>query len=335
MKTHRGYVVGVIVVGALAIGGCSGQLNMLKARQAFKEANGAYAAKDYEVAIEKYNRVLELDPEGDPRVIVPAFFYLGSSHHLIYRPTKDDPENNAHLEKAIELYEKTLDITEEADPIRQYAYEQLGAIYRDIKDDFQVAEEYYLELIALDAEKPERYYALGDLYERFDDQEELPLLEKAIEAYQQPVVRNPEDAVGYRHVAALLNKYGRFDETMQWQNRARDVNPNDPEGYYIVATHYWDKVYRDPDLTNTQRKEYIVLGQEELDKALELNEQYVDALVYKNLLLREEAKIEPNARRRAELEEQANALRDQALEIKKEAQEEAARAAASGTEETS
>jgi len=334
MKTHRGYVVGVIVVGALAIGGCSEQLNMLKARQAFKEANGAYAAKEYEVAVEKYNHVLELDPDGDPRVIVPAFFYLGSSHHLIYRPThKDDPENDAHLEKAIELYEKTLDITEETNPIRQYAYEQLGAIYRDIKDDFQVAEEYYLELIALDVERPERYYALGDLYERFDDPEALPLIEKAIEAYQQPVARNPEDPVGYRHVAALLNKYGRFDETMQWQKRARDVNPNDPEGYYIVATHYWDKVYRDPDLTNTERKEYIALGQEELDKALELNQQYVDALIYKNLLLREEAKIEPNARRRVELEAQANAIRDQALEIKK-AQEEAAIAAA-GAEETS
>ncbi len=328
MKTRRGYVVGVIVVAALAIGGC----NMLKARQAFKEANGAYGAKDYEVAIEKYNRVLELDPEGDPRVIVPAHFYMGSSHHLIYRPTrKDDPENDAHLEKAIELYEKSLDIAEEGDPIRQYAYEQLGAIYRDIRDDLLVAEEIYLQLIELDPERPERYYALGDLYERFHDPEELPLLEKAIEAYQQPVAMNPEDPVGYRHVAALLNKYGRFDETMQWQGRARDVNPSDPEGYYIVATHYWDKVYRDPDLTNTQRREYIALGREELDKALELNEQYVDALIYKNLLLREEAKIEPNARRRAELGEQANAIRDQALEIKK-AREEAARAAAAAKE---
>ncbi len=330
MNTQRGYVVGVIVVAALATGGC----NMLKARQAFKEANGAYGAKDYEAAIEKYNRVLELDPEGDPRVIVPAQFYLGSSHHLIYRPTrKDDFENDAHLEKAIELYEKSLDIAEEGNPIRQYAYEQLGAIYRDILDDFLVAEEIYIKLIELDPERPERYYALGDLYERFDDPVELPLLEKAVEAYQQPVAKSPEDPVGYRHVAALLNKYGRFDETMQWQRRARDVNPSDPEGYYIVATHYWDKVYRDPDLTNTQRKEYIALGQEELDKALELNQQYVDALIYKNLLLREEAKIEPNARRRAELEEQANALRDHALDVKR-AQEEAVTTAVAA-EETS
>ena len=141
---------------------------------------------------------------------------------------------------------------------------------------------------------------------------------------------NPEDPVGYRHVAALLNKYGRFDETMQWQGRARDAKPNDPEGYYIVATHYWDKVYRDPDLTNTQRREYIALGQEELDKALELNEKYVDALIYRNLLLREEAKLEPDARRRAELTEQANAIRDKALDVKR-AQEEAATAAAEET----
>ena len=335
MKTHRGVVVGVILVAALVMGGCTEQLNMLKARQAFKEANGAYANKDYESAIEGYNRVIELDPEGDPRVIVPAHFYLGSSHHLIHRPGKrDDAENEAHLVKAIELYEKSLEISGEGDPIQQYAYEQLGAIYRDIRNDFQVAEEYYLNLIELEVDRPERYYSLGDLYERFDDPQEMPLIEKAIEAYQQPVVRNPNDAVGYRHVAAFLNKAGRFEETMHWQGRARDVNPSDPEGYYIVATHYWDKVYRDPDLSNTQRKEYIVLGQEELDKALELNQQYVDALIYKNLLLREEAKIEPNARRRAELEEQANTIRDQALSVKK-AQEEAAALAAAAAEETS
>jgi hypothetical protein len=331
MKTHRGYVVGVIVGAALAVGGCTEQFNMLKARQAFKEANGAYSAKEYEVAIEKYNRVIELDPDGDPRVIIPAHFYLGSSHHLTYRPTRmDDPENEAHLDKAIELYEKTLEIAAEGDPTRQYAYEQLAAIYRDVLDDFETAEDYYKELIDLDPERPERYYALGDLYERFHDPEEMPLLNRAIAAYQKPVDMNPDDPVTYRHVAALLNKYGRFEETMEWQGKARDVDPADPEGYYIVATHYWDKVYRDPDLTNQQRRDYISLGVEELEKALELNSEYIDALIYKGLLLREEAKIEANAARRAELEAEAIALRDQALEIKR-AQEEAAAAAAEET----
>ena len=52
---------------------------------------------------------------------------------------------------------------------------------------------------------------------------------------------------------------------MEWLEQARDVNPDNPEGYYLIATYYWDKVYRDPDLTERQRREFIDLGLVELD----------------------------------------------------------------------
>jgi hypothetical protein len=114
---------------------------------------------------------------------------------------------------------------------------------------------------------------------------------------------------------------------MDWLGKARDLNPNDPEGYYLIATHYWDKVYRDPDLSIKQREEYIQAGIEQLDDALNFNAEYVDALIYKNLLLREKAKIEEirgNKRRADELISEANTLRDRALELKKEQEAEAA-----------
>lgn len=330
MKSHRGVAAAIIAVTALALGACTEQINMLKARQAFKDANANYANKEYEVAIHEYERVLELDPEGDPRVIVPTHFYLGSSHHLLYRPTSREPENLAHMDEAIEHYTIALEQAPEGDPTRQYALEQLAAIYRDVRNDFETAEKYYLELIAMAPDSPERYYTLGDLYERFHEPERLPLLDKAIEAYQRPVSMNPEDPVAYRHVAAVLNRYGRFDETIEWLQMAKEARTTDAEGYYLIATHYWDKVFRDPDLTAEERREFTALGIDELDAALEINPEYVDALVYKGLLLREQAKLEPNAERRAELEEQANELRDRALVLKEEQEEEAARAEAAG-----
>ncbi|CAI8022285.1 hypothetical protein GBAR_LOCUS13105 [Geodia barretti] len=137
---------------------------------------------------------------------------------------------------------------------------------------------------------------MADVYERYHDPDTNPLLDKAIAAYQVPVEMKPDDPIGYRQVANLLNKYGRFDETMEWLGRARDVNPANPEGYYLIATYYWDKVYRDPDLTERERREFIDLGIEQLDLALERNDEYVDALVYKNLLLRELAKVDPPQR---------------------------------------
>ncbi len=340
MTTQHRWVLAAIIGAGLALGGCQEQMNMLKARRAFKEANVAYAAKDYGSAIESYQKVLELDPEGDPRVIIPTKFYMGSSHHLLYRPARyDDPENEAHLEKAIELYTATLEAVdqvtefkEQLQPYRQYALEQLAAIYRDNLDDFEKAEEYFLALVDIQRDKPEAYYALGDLYERFHDPDSLPLLDKAIEAYEKPVEMSPEDPIPYRQVAALLNKYGRFEDTMAWLGRARDVESDNPEGYYIIATHFWDKVYRDPELTRQQRAEYIQRGLAELDKALELNPEYVDALIYKNLLIREQAKIERNPRRRRELTAEADRYRDLAIELRKKQKEkeEAEKAAEKG-----
>ncbi|HXV63116.1 MAG TPA: hypothetical protein VEK15_20625 [Vicinamibacteria bacterium] len=330
MQTHHLKSLGIVVLALATLGGCASlqqKWNMLKSRRAFKQANQHYANKEYVNAIDFYNTTLELDPNPDPRVLVTSIFYRGSSHHLIYRPTRmDDAENDAHLDAAIEDYEKALELAgvhaaefEMLAPYQKYSMEQLAAIYRDVLDDFGNAEHYFKSLIELDSATPERYYALADVYERFHDPEELPLLEQAIEAYKKPVEMKPEDPLPYRQVANLLNKYGRFDETMDWLAKARDVRTQDPEGYYLIAVHYWDKVYRDPDLTAADKREYIQLGLDELDQALGINGEYIDALIYKNLLLREQAKIDPA--RRAELEQLANELRDRALALREQEQE--------------
>lgn len=341
MPTQHGKAIGIILIALVGLGGCASiqqKLDMLKSRRAFKQANLAYANKEYEKAIELYNTTLELDPNPDPRVLVTTRFYRGSSHHLLYRPTRmDDPENDAHLDAAIEEYEAALELAgvhaaefEMLGPYQQYSMEQLAAIYRDVLDDFAQAEHYFKELVLLDTTTPERYYALADVYERFHDPEDLPLLEEAIEAYKKPVEMSPDDPIAYRQVANLLNKYGRFEETMEWLGRARDVNTNDPEGYYLIAVHYWDKVYRDPDLTQADKRDYIDLGLAQLDQALEIDGEYVDAMIYKNLLLRELAKVEPQ--RRAELEEEANKLRDDAMRLREEQQAAAKAAEAAASE---
>jgi tetratricopeptide (TPR) repeat protein len=308
---------------------------MLKARQAFQSANGAYGSKEYITAIEEYEKVLELDPEGDRRVILPANFYIGSSHHLIFTASRlDSASREMRVGNAIKYYEQTIDLVnqggefqEQLEIYSQYAAEQLAAIYRDNEQDFANAEKYCLMLIDMEPDKAERYYALGDIYKRFHDPDEMPLVEKAVECYAKPVEMMPDDPIVYRQMAGLYNEYGQFDSTMDWLGKARDLNPNDPEGYYLIATHYWDKVYRDPDLSIQQREEYIQAGIEQLDDALNFNDQYVDALIYKNLLLREKAKIEEirgNNRRADELISEANTLRDRALELKKEQEAEAA-----------
>ncbi len=343
MRTHK---VAIVLLAMFATTSCgvSEKLQMLKSRRAFKQANQAYANKEYQDAIDYYNTTLDLDPNADPRVLVTTIFYRGSSSHLLYKPSVvEDATNEAYLDAGIADYEKALELSREhtpefemLKPYQQYSMEQLAAIYRDNLDDFQNAELYFKGLIEYDPETPERYYALADVYERFHDPEEMPLLEQAIEAYKKPVEMSPNDALGYRQVANLLNKYGRFEETMDWLGKARDVNSQDPEGYYLIAVHYWDKVYRDPDLASADKGEYIDLGIAQLDQSLEINAEYVDALIYKNLLLREKAKVNP--RQSEALTAEANELRDRAMALREsqaQAQKaqaaEAAESAASGT----
>jgi tetratricopeptide (TPR) repeat protein len=331
MSTHLRRLLGitVLVVAAVSLTGCGQWFNVLKARQAFQTANGAYGTKEYPVAIEEYHKVLELDPEGDRRVVLPAHFYIGSSHHLIVSASRlDSASREKHIGGAIEFYEKTIDLVNEGGEFqdqleiyRQYAAEQLAAIFRDNEQDFPNAEKYCMMLIEMEPERAERYYALGDIYERFNDPEEMPLINKAIECYEKPIEMAPDDPITYRQMAGLLNKYGQFEDTMTWLGRARDLDPQNPEGYYLIATHLWDKVYRDPDLTMQQREEYIGRAVGQLDEALGFNDEYVDALIYKGLVLREQAKIEEirgNKRKQDELIAEANQYRDRALELKKE-----------------
>ncbi len=146
MKVHLRRIVGLmfILVMVIVLGACTEWVSILKARQAFQNANGAYGTKEYQTAIEEYERVLELDPDGDRRVVVPAYFYIGSSHHLIFTTSRlDREEREKQIDEAIKYYEIALEkasedgpFQEQLGPYKQYASEQLAAIYRDIRDDF-------------------------------------------------------------------------------------------------------------------------------------------------------------------------------------------------------
>ena len=348
---NRAIAAGVAVVVAAGIAlsplpaWLSNYVDMLQAMRAFQKANEAYGKKEYEEAILWYQEAADNAPEENAIIQTTLRFFTASSNHLLYRPgATEDPDNQGRLEAARAGYEETIEVVNTAleDPLMpqqekdtialydRYSSEQLAGLFRDYLDDIEMAEFYFNKLIDMDPDNPARYYALADVYERFHDPEENPLLDKAIAAYERPVEMNPEDPIGYRQVANLLNKYGRFDETMEWLARARDVNTENPEGYYLIATYYWDKVYRDPDLTQRERRSYIDLGIGQLDEALNLDEEYVDALVYKNLLLREKAKVEP--RNASALIAEADEYRNRALAIR-EAIEEAARAAAAAAAE--
>ena len=308
MRTHSRTVLLAVVLAIAGLGASScNKIGMLKGQMAWKDANAAYAASDYKKAIEKYQEALKNNPE-----LSYAYFYLGNSYDNLYKVAKKgQPENDANLQKAVENYKLATErITEPK--LRKLSFEYLLNSYGPDKlNDPSQAEPIVQKMIEMDPSDTANYFALAKIYEDAGnyEQAEAALL-KARDAH-------PKDTAVYMQMAAFYNRQGRFDKTMDALNQRAAQDPHNPEGYYTIAVYYWDKTFRDKALNDATRHEYINSGMEAVNKAISIKPDYLEAIVYKGLLLRLEANMEKDRKKQAELLKEADALRDRAKSLQK------------------
>jgi TonB family protein len=127
----------------------------------------------------------------------------------------------------------------------------------------------------------------------------------------------PTSAAPYHALAALYTRAGQFDRAVAALERAAALDPGNPNSYQILATFYYEKVSKDPALPPAQKESYIRNGIGATDKALAIQADFVEALVYKNLFLRAQANLETDPARRQALLDEANQLRGQAMEFRR------------------
>jgi tetratricopeptide (TPR) repeat protein len=312
---------------AFTIAGCG----PLQAKLAFKDGNKFYKEENFKLAVEEYEKVVKLEP-GLPE----GHFYLASSHQALFRPGKDTEDNAAHLVKAIEHYKKALELLQapQIDKERMLRRNTLGALTAIYSDDphkdFETARGYAEQLLAEAPTDPKNLFAMANLFEKFEK------IAEAEETYKKAAGSNPQDVKACGALAAFYNKplwegRSKFDDAIAELNRCASLAPDDPSGYYKVATFFWDKAFRDPLLSDAQKDNYADQGLAAVDKALSLKPDYVDALVYKGLLYRVKALTTTNPRQRQQLIEEAQLLQKRALDLKKQQQEAAEAAAAAAT----
>jgi tetratricopeptide (TPR) repeat protein len=87
--------------------------------------------------------------------------------------------------------------------------------------------------------------------------------------------------------------------------------------YYTMATYYWDTAYRDFRLSDQAKTQYVLQGIDTVNKAIEIKPEYIEALAYKNLLLRLQANLEKDPAKAQDLLRQADELREKALALRK------------------
>ena len=299
------------IIAAVAVSAC-GQFSNLKARKAFKDANADYQAQRYEQAAEKYQMVVaEPSAPTDPN-LVHAFFFLANSYDNMYKPArKGEAENDALLTKAVENYK--LAAENETDPkMKKLSLDYLVAAYGPDKlDDPTQAEPLVQRMIQLDPNDSTNYFALANIYENAGNLDEAEaMLNKAREV-------KPKEAAVYQQLAGFYQRQGEFDKLIAAVQQRAELEPNNPEAHYAVATYFWDEAYRNTRLNETQKREYVKNGLTAVDKAIALNQDYVEALTYRGLLLRIEAGMEKDAKRQTALLDEAKQLQEKAVALKK------------------
>jgi len=302
-----------VVVCGVAVAGCGKySIGNIRSAKAFQDGTVLYKKADYKGAVPLYEDSVRFNPD-----LGFAYFFLGNSYDNLYKASKkDDPENVANLTKAAQHYRTAIDkLANATDPkeleVRRNAFEYLIAVYGSDKlNDFAKAEPIAREFIESNPGEPATYRVLAKIYEdqgRFDEAEAQLL--KAIDV-------KPTDAQGYQSLATFYNDRGDFGKQMEAWNKRAMVEPKNPEAWHMIGSLYQEKVFRDKTLPRAQALEYTLKGLEAEDKALAINAEYYDAVIFKNILLRKRALYERDPALQKRLIEEADALSKKGEAIK-------------------
>ena len=191
---------------------------------------------------------------------------------------------NAQYTQAVEMFEKAVQLDPTFATARLY-----------------LAMAYYMQYIP-GAESPENQQ----------------MADHALEQFQKVLTQEPNNDVATQSIASIYFNEKKWDEAEQWYKKATALNPKNKEGFYTLGVIAWSRWYKpwaearaklgmkpeDPgpikdkkvrEELKTAYLPVITAGLDNLQKALEVDKEYDDAMAYVNLLIRERADLDDNA----------------------------------------
>jgi tetratricopeptide (TPR) repeat protein len=123
----------------------------LEARDQLNKGVEAYKEAQYEVAIDHFQRAVNLDP-----TYPMTRTYLATAYSQEVVPGLDTPDNEQHAQMAIDEFEKVLD----ADPGDTTALKQIATMYYDLKK-FDLAKQWQLKVLQADPKDADAAYTIG------------------------------------------------------------------------------------------------------------------------------------------------------------------------------
>ena len=220
--------------------------------------------------------------ELDPELLT-AQQYLATSYMMQYIPGGMSEENVAVADKALGVFEDVLD----KDPENASALAYVASLYFNMGDKMDMAKEYYNRLIAADDQNKEARYTMGVI--AWTEVYQLRLDTRATYYMSQ------EDAGPLKAWCDTNRRLSRKDRAACNADREKLLE----EGLPVVDG-----------------------GMKHLEKAIELDADYGDAMAYLNLLYRERADLAETKEEHDEYTAQADHWVQETLDAKKRVAEE-------------
>ena len=191
---------------------------------------------------------------------------------------------------------------------------------------------------------PARLYLAMAYYMQYIPGAESPenqqMADRALDQFQKVLQQDPKNDVATKSIASLYYNQKKWDQAEDWYKKSLQLNPSDKEAYYTLGVIAWSKWYpiygtaraklsmrpedpgpiKDKKVKEELKTQYLPLvnnGIQDLQKALDIDKEYDDAMAYMNLLVRERADLDDTPEQYQKDIEVANNWIQKTLETKK------------------
>ena len=211
--------------------------------------------KEWDKAIERFKRAIELEPDSFSAHFYLAQAYLqGGEEALAESTLMEIVEHSPQTEwiaKAAEIlvnrYTREKRWDEALSILRKWiaidtsgdAHYFMGVIYANKYNDTQDKEYadsaivYFEESLKLNPDNSDTYYNLGNLYAQ------LKQYDKAIEEFEKATELNPNDEEAWYLLAVMCIQAESYEKALDAISKAIEINPNKAEYYTVRSGIHW------------------------------------------------------------------------------------------------
>ena len=181
------------------------------------------------------------------------------------------------------------------------------------------AVEHFKTAVELDPQFPTaRLYLATAYFQQYipgaESPENTQMAKAAYDQFMQVLQQDQKNTVAMASVASLYLYQHKWDDAQQWYEKLVSVDPNNADAYYSLGFIAWSKWYpaygmarvelgmkqddpgpiKDKKVKEELKAKWLPVinsGLQSLDKTLQINPEYEDAMSYENLLIRERADL--------------------------------------------